>query len=261
MNNMLAGLDKYKYGIIAMLLFYIGATTIRIQYGFVERPDLSDLLQQNPQEIIELQLETPEVVEQMMNATGEVKNAINDENSNGQSSDGGDESYQQESYYGNAKSLKDVENSVYELEKSFYNETSGAQSRAQIQSDMDKRKKEQEELNKTKNTNNKTGGASSNSVGDSQKGMVLVSYNLKDRKGQYVPAPGYMCPQGTTGKVVVTVKVNQAGNVIEAKVNGATSSDDCMASYALNFAKKSRFNYSSTAADTQEGTITYTYVN
>ena len=84
MNNMLAGLDKYKYGIIAMLLFYIGATTIRIQYGFVERPDLSDLLQQNPQEVIELKLESPEVVEQLMNATGEVKNAINDENSNGQ---------------------------------------------------------------------------------------------------------------------------------------------------------------------------------
>ncbi|MCO5261010.1 MAG: energy transducer TonB [Crocinitomicaceae bacterium] len=262
MNNLITKLDKYKYGISVMLIFYIISTSIRIQYGFVERPDLSDLLQQNTEEIIELRLEPPEMVEQRINATGEVKNAVNDENSNGKSNfSGGNDDYQQESYYKNAKSLKDVENSVYDLEKSLFNESGGAQSREQIQSDMDKRKKEQEEKNKSNNNSNKASSTAQNSVGDAQKGTVLVSYNLKDRKGQYVPAPGYMCPQGTTGKVIVNVKVDQAGNVIEAKVNSSSSSDDCMTSYALSFAKKSRFNYSSNASSSQEGTITYTYVN
>lgn len=259
MNDFLSKLDKYKYGLSVMLVLYIFSTSIRIQYGFVDRPDLSNLLNPTPTEYIELKIEPLEMVEQRMNATGETKNVVRDENSNGSSqSDNSD--YKRESYFGNAKSLEDVDKSVYDLEKSFYSETGGSQARSQIQSEMDKRKKEQEDKDKSKENAAKSNTSSQNSVGTAQKGSVLVSYSLKDRKGQYVPAPGYMCPQGTTGKVVVNIKVDQAGNVIEARINSASASDECMTSYALSFAKKSRFSYTSTAS-TQEGTITYTYVN
>lgn len=260
MNNFLISLDKYKYGLFVMLVLYIISTSIRIQYGFVERPDLSNLLNPTPTEYIELKIEPLEMVEQRMNATGDIKNVVRDENSNGSSESNSNSDYKRESYYGNAKSLDDVDKSVYDLEKSFYDEAGGSQTRSQIQSDMDKRKKEQEEKERSKENAAKSSAATQNSVGTAQKGSVLVSYSLKDRKGQYVPAPGYMCPQGTTGKVVVNIKVDQSGKVIEARINSSSSSDDCMTSYALDFAKKSRFNYSSTAT-TQDGTITYTYVN
>jgi TonB family protein len=259
MNNMLSKLDKYKYGFFAMIAFYVIFSSIHIQYGFVERPDISHLLNRKPDDVIELKLEPMEMVEQRMNATGEVKNAARDENSNGKSSGSGDNS-SYESQYKNAKSLSDVEQSVYDLERSMFEETGGVQRRAEIQGEMDKRKKQQEELNKTKNTS-KSAGGTQNSVGDSPKGEVLVSYSLKSRSGSYVPAPGYMCPQGTTGKIIINVKVDQSGKVIEARVNSSSTTNDCMTSYALDFAKKSRFNYSSTAPGSQDGTITYTFVN
>lgn len=258
MNNLISKLDKYKYGLFAMIFFYVLFSSIRVQYGFIDRPDISHLLNKKADDIIELKLEPMEIVEQRMNATGEVKNAARDENSNGKSSGSGNSS--SESHYGSAKSLSDVEQSVYDLERSMFEEAGGFQERAKIQSEMDKRKKEQEEKNKTKN-NTKAGGSSTNSVGDSPKGEVLVSYSLKGRNGQSVPAPGYMCPQGTTGKIIINIKVDQSGKVIEARVNSGSANNDCMSSYALEFARKSRFNYSGTAPGIQEGTITYTFVN
>lgn len=258
MNNLLSKLDKYKYGLFAMIAFYIIFSSIRVQYGFVERPDISHLLNRKADDVIELKLEPLELVEQRMNATGEVKNASRDENSDGKAG-GAVGSSDHESYYGSAKSLKDVEQSVYDLEKSMFEEAGGASQRAEIQKEMEQRKKNQEDNNKIKNNN--PGSSSQKSSGDSPKGEVLVSYSLKNRSGQYVPAPGYMCPQGTTGKIIVNVKVDQSGKVIEAKASSASASNSCMHSYALEFALKSKFNYSSNAPGVQEGTITYTFVN
>lgn len=259
MNNLLSRLDKYKYGLFVMVIFYVIFSSIHIQYGFVEKPDISYLLNRKPDDVIELKLEPIEMVEQRINATGEIQNATRNENSSGNSSDGGNGS-PYESQYTNAKSLKDVEQSVYDLERNLFEEAGGAQQRAEIQKEIERRKKEQEDNSKNKTLNSKSTGTSGG-TGDSAKGEVLVSYSLKGRSGSYTPAPGYMCPQGTTGKVVINIKVDASGKVVDARVGSSTSSNDCMINYALDFAKKSRFNYSSTAPTSQEGTITYTYVN
>ena len=241
-----------------MVAFFVVFSSIRVQYGYIESPDYH-IMKNKPEEYIELKIEPIEMVEQRMNATGEVKNAANDENSNGAASSNQNQSSgnNQESYH-SSRSLQDVEQSVRDLEKSFYNETGGAQRREEIQKEMDQRKKEQAEKDKNKANNNS--GSTTKTAGNSTKGNVLVSYNLKDRSGQYVPAPGYMCPQGTTGKVIINIKVDGSGKVIDAKVNPSSASTECMNSYALDFARKSKFNFSSTV-NSQEGTITYTFVN
>lgn len=259
MNNLLSRLDKYKYGMFFMVAFFIIFSSIRVKYGFVDRPDISHLLNKKPDDVIELKLEPLELVELRMNATGEVKNAAHDENSDGASSSGSNHSNNQ-SYYGSAKSLNDVEQSVYDLEKSMFEEAGGAATRAEIQKGMEQRQKEQQELNKNKPTS-PSSSSTQKSSGDSNKGNVLVSYNLANRTGQSVPAPGYMCPQGTSGKVIINIKVDQSGKVIEAKVNPSSATSECMTHYALEFARKSRFNYTSTTSGTQDGTITYTFVN
>lgn len=257
MNDLLSRLDKYKYGLFVMVAFFIIFSSIRIQYGFVERPDISHLLNKKQDDVIELKLEPVEIVEQRMNATGEVKNVARDENSDGSGGSSGNNNYES---YSSARSLNDVEQSVYDLEKSYFEETGGEQKRADIQKEMEQRKKEQEEQNKNKASNTNSNGNSKNSVGSSAKGNVLVSYSLKNRNGQYVPAPGYMCPQGTSGKIVINIKVDASGKVIEARVNPSSASNECMTSYALEFARKSKFNYTSDSG-LQEGTITYTFVN
>jgi TonB family protein len=259
MNDLLSRLDKYKYGMFFMVAFFIIFSSIRVKYGFVDRPDISHLLNQKPDDVIELKLEPLELVELRMNATGEVKNATHDENSDGSSSSSSSNSSDYKSYYGSAKSLNDVEQSVYDLEKSMFEEAGGAATRAEIQKGMEQRQKEQQDANKNKS--NSTSSSTQKSAGDSNKGKVLVRYNVANRTGQNVPAPGYMCPQGTSGEIVINIKVDPSGKVIEAKVNPSSATNECMIHHALEFAKKSKFNYTSTSSSAQEGTITYTFVN
>lgn len=256
MNDLLSRLDKYKYGMFVMVVFFIIFSSIRIQYGFVERPDINHLLNKKADDVIELKLEPIELVEQRMNATGEVKNAVRDANSDGSGGSSGSNRYES---YTSARSLNEVEQGVYDLEQSYFNETGGAEERAAIQKEMEQRKKEREESVKNQNTQG-AGNSRKSPAGGAVKGNVLVDFNLKNRSGQYVPAPGYMCPQGTTGNIIITIKVDQSGKVVEAKVHPSSASNECMISYALDFAKKSRFSYTSTSG-LQEGTITYMFVN
>lgn len=244
-------LEKYKYGLFVIIAFYILSVTIRIQYGFVKRPDLSKLLQQDKVEYIELKIEPKELVEKRMLATGKVQNAARNEN-------GEELNSNPESYYGENRSLDQVEQSVYDLEQQFYKESGGDQTRSNIR----ERVKELEALRQTnQNKSNKTTTPINNTSGNATSGKVLVSYDVEDRNGTYVPAPGYMCPQGTNGKIVINVKVNQSGQVVEAVVNSSTSNDSCMMDYALRFAKKSKFSYHKNNTGLQKGTITYVFVN
>lgn len=258
MNDLLDKLDKYKYGLFVMVGLFMVVSMIRIQTGFVRRPDLSDILNTKPNDLIELKLEPVEIVEQRMMATGEVKNSVNDENSSGSASNSSSNNSPSQGASSH-KSLQAAEQSVYDLEKSLYAESGGAEARAAIQRDMDQRKKEQEEQNKKKAEAAAASGGQK-TAGNSSKGNVLVSYNLTNRNGVSVPAPGYMCPQGTSGKVIINVRVDNTGKVIDAKVNPSSAQDECMTSYALKFALKSKFNYDSNAGS-QDGTITYTFVN
>ena len=98
-------------------------------------------------------------------------------------------------------------------------------------------------------------------------GNVMVEFELSGRNAfkndnWYVRNPGYTCGKNSNGLVVVQIKVNRNGNVVFAQVNSSLSNgaSDCMLKKAVEYAKKSRFNYSSASAQTQSGLIKYRFV-
>ena len=83
-----------------------------------------------------------------------------------------------------------------------------------------------------------------------------MSYSLVGRDLLNNPTPIYLCEYG--GKVVISIKVNQKGNVTEATYNNAsTSNNGCLIDHALEYAKAARF--SSGSQTTQIGTITFVF--
>ncbi|NAS31288.1 hypothetical protein GTQ40_09925 [Flavobacteriaceae bacterium R38] len=84
-----------------------------------------------------------------------------------------------------------------------------------------------------------------------------ISYSLKDRLHRTLPNPIYTCAQ--QGKIVINIKVDQSGNVIEATFNQAssTSKNGCLIDNAIAYAKRSKFQTSSRS--NQLGSITYLF--
>ncbi|MBI3135056.1 MAG: hypothetical protein HYZ14_10330 [Bacteroidetes bacterium] len=92
-------------------------------------------------------------------------------------------------------------------------------------------------------------------------GDVMASFNLKDRKAHALEKPGYTC--NTAGTVTLEIKVGKDGDVQNVTYLPGASSNatDCMIQQSIKYAKRSRFNYSSTAPAIQTGTITYKFVS
>lgn len=84
-----------------------------------------------------------------------------------------------------------------------------------------------------------------------------VSYSLVDRNNYQLPPPIYTCIEG--GKVVINIKVNAVGNVIEANLNEKSSgtTNGCLVDNAITYALKAKFNASDKLS--QKGTITYLF--
>lgn len=88
---------------------------------------------------------------------------------------------------------------------------------------------------------------------------ALVKYALANRTlREELPNPIFTCEK--FGKVVVIIKVNDEGNVIEATIDkvNSTTSDGCLLENALSYAQKSRFNIVQ-GRGIQTGTITYSF--
>ncbi|WP_340077274.1 hypothetical protein [Leptobacterium sp. I13] len=86
-----------------------------------------------------------------------------------------------------------------------------------------------------------------------------IYYSLKGRLHTKLPNPIYTCAQ--SGKIVVNIKVDTQGNVIDASFNKAssTSANGCLIDNALTYALSSKFE-SSAGKPEQIGTITYLFV-
>lgn len=88
---------------------------------------------------------------------------------------------------------------------------------------------------------------------------ATVTYSLVDRivSGR-IPNPTYTCIEG--GIVVITIKVNQYGNVISAKQNEAssTTTDGCLVENAIHYAMRTKFN-ANPQKRLQVGTISYVF--
>ncbi|QZE14717.1 hypothetical protein K4L44_02320 [Halosquirtibacter laminarini] len=91
-------------------------------------------------------------------------------------------------------------------------------------------------------------------------GKSNIHYSLEGRFHTHLPIPIYLAENG--GKVFVDIIVNRRGSVISANLNNAKSSydDPSLVKYALEAAKSSTFDPSTTSSNRQSGYIVYTFV-
>lgn len=207
-----------------------------------------------PEDEIELK---PENILMPQDYNADVKNMSRDAN------DQRERSY--DDYYENAASGKQMEQSVYDLEKQMLAEAGGAEERARIQQQIDDRKQREKEAADAAKNNPQP----ANLGGDkAYAGNVMVEWVLSDRSPHqknnwYVRNPGYTCGKGASGLVTVIIHVNQSGNVTSAEYDPAQSSgaNSCMIEQAKKYALMSRFSYSGSAPKSQTGRISYTFVS
>jgi len=90
-------------------------------------------------------------------------------------------------------------------------------------------------------------------------GPSVLSYNLDGRKASTLKIPAYRCYG--SGDVTVIITVNNAGQVVGAKVlDAVSSSDQCLRNFAVRAARLSRFSASATAPPNQTGEILYRFI-
>jgi hypothetical protein len=91
-------------------------------------------------------------------------------------------------------------------------------------------------------------------------GPTRIYYDLAGRNHTYLPLPIYKC-EGS-GKVVLTILVNQKGIVEEARLieSEVTTTDQCLIETAISTALISRFNQDLYSPKIQAGTLTYHFV-
>lgn len=85
-----------------------------------------------------------------------------------------------------------------------------------------------------------------------------ISFSLIGRSALDIPNPIYTCD--TPGKIVVNIRVNADGEVIDTSVNkkSSTSSNECLIDNALEYARGARFSQLP-GRNSQPGTITYNF--
>jgi hypothetical protein len=128
---------------------------------------------------------------------------------------------------------------------------------------MDQRK---QQPTKTGN-GNKNPGKTESTSSNQYAGDVMVEFKLEGRSAfennlWYVRNPGYTCGYGSSGKVVVSIKVDKGGRVIDAHYDASNSSgaNECMIEQSVRYAKKSRFNFKDSSPVQQSGKIIYKFV-
>ena len=90
-------------------------------------------------------------------------------------------------------------------------------------------------------------------------GPSVLSWSLDGRNASRLPIPAYRCMGA--GVVTVIIAVNNNGDVLNAKIeDGSSSQDGCLRSFAVQAARLSKFSASSTAPARQMGTITYAFI-
>lgn len=90
-------------------------------------------------------------------------------------------------------------------------------------------------------------------------GPSVVSYQLDGRKASKLSIPAYRCLGA--GHVTVVITVDPHGNVINAKIQDDSSSNDqCLRDFAVRAARLSKFSASTTAPSRQLGNIVYMFI-
>jgi len=258
MNKFFYLIEKYRYGILAVVLLYL-AIFVYLQLTTYQKTYIVEVWDERAELIPDEIKIKPENIE-FDESPSELKSITRDAN------DLREKSFEEWSENKEIlkKSPSKVENSVKELEKKFFSETGEAQKRAKIIEEAQKLKEE------NKNTVSKKNIAEPEIKGGAKSfaGNVMVEWELAGRSPHqnnnwYVRNPGYTCGQGADGIVVVKIKVASSGNVISVTYVSSMSSsaNPCMIEQAKKYASMSRFMFSAEAPPSQEGTIKYTFVS
>ena len=262
MNNFFYILDKYKYPILAVLLTFFGSLFYLLFNSYEKSWEVEGWNFKNEVkvEIAKDELEIkPEDIEIMSNtAQKDIKSIARDINDNRQ------KTMKEDWTQSKPMSSKDVEKSVKELEKQFFKETGGEGKRQKILEE----KIQTEQKLKQKQQSSKGGNDQQSKTGGDKVfgGNVMVEWVLSGRdphqnNNYYVRNPGYTCGEGSSGFVLIKIKVDQGGNVASASVLSSSNANACMLEQAKKYALMSRFNYSKVAPTIQEGSIRYTFVS
>ena len=93
--------------------------------------------------------------------------------------------------------------------------------------------------------------------------FFLPGRTAYDNNNWHIRNPGYTCGFGSSGTVVINVKVNLNGRVLKITYDSSQSSNatDCMIEQAKKYAQMSRFNFSGEASDEQSGYIRYQFIS
>lgn len=253
-SNFLDTIEKYKFGLIAAITTYVGVyiylhmATYNAPVEFEPFDDGSYV--EVPDEEIELK---PENIMNPADFSEDVKNVSRDVN---------DDRERSNDNWSPNKSVADVEAEYKRLEEQMYQEAGGDKTREEIRKQVEAKK--QADLEAAKKQQNNT-QSTPNSGEKAAAGSVLAEWELDGRSPHqnnswHVRVPGYLCGSGN-GSVMVRIKVNQNGNVIEASYSPSESAgaNQCMIDNAVKYAKLSRFNYSSKTV--QSGYILYRFVS
>lgn len=256
MNRIFDLLDKYKFGLLAALLSYVGFFAY-FQIGtydgggvpyspFEEGPRI-----EIPEDEIQL---LPENIMLPANfQPGEVKNTARDAN---------DDRKRSEKDYSTHKSTSSGAMDATAFEKKLFEEAEGVQEREKIRQMIEAR--QERERQATKTTSGGPDKTTTQGGNNAAAGNVMVEFSLTSRTRQKLPIPGYMCGVGSSGRVVIIIRVDKAGTIISATHDPAKNQGNvsaCMIEQARKYAMMSRFNDSNSAASSQEGWISYTFVS
>lgn len=260
MSDFFEMLEKYRFGLLAALLAYVlifayfqigtynGGSGIPYE-PFPEGPRL-----EIPEDEIELKAENIKVPSDFN--PSDIKNTARDAN---------DKRDRSEKDYSVSKSSGEL--SAEEYEKKLFEEAGGAKTREEIRQQMAERQKQEKKRSETKSStsnNQSTSGTRSAAAGNVMVEFSVPNHTAHQGNDYYVRNPGYKCGEGSSGTVMVLVKVDQSGNVLSAEYDPSQSRGNitqCMITEAKKYALISRFNYSAKAAKSQSGWISYTFVS
>ncbi len=259
MNRFFYFVDKFKYGIVAVLVVYTGMFMYLQLATYPEYVEIIDFTEGarliQPKEEVELKAENIEVPLEF--SAGEVKNTVRDMK---------DQRERSEEDFSTTKETSNGEKFARETEQKYKDEARSSAYNKEVAKLIEDRKKEKEikkDIKKEDKPKNDPNSGGKNAAG----GNVMVDYSFSSERAPhqnniwFVRCPGYTCGENSSGRVVIDIKVGQDGRVISAVYNpsGSSSVNFCMQEQAQKYAKMSRFS-AVTTAGVESGKIFYTFV-
>ncbi len=157
-----------------------------------------------------------------------------------------------------AKSQEEINAEVYQqlkgLEKAEYDQLKSGRPDNSIKDNVNDPK---EKAKDDKNASKENYDWYKNQSQKSYAGPVSAEFSLQGRSVKSSPKPTYRCK--TSGKVIIKIEVNQAGEVTNAAIDERSTANDCIREESLAYAKKWKFDYNEKAPKKQAGTITFTF--